>query len=117
MEESKMSSKKTIDQRIEAKQEEVRQLENQIKQLTQQQRTQERKNRNHRLCKRGGLVEKLLPDLTQLSDEQFETFVDKVLLTNHTTRILAGLVSSQPKNDVQADATTLSTGNIKPDAA
>lgn len=112
-----MSSKKTIDQRIEAKQDEVRQLEAQIKQLIQQQRTQERKNRNHRLCKRGGLVEKLLPDLVNLSDEQFETFVDKVLLTNHTTRILAGLVPSQPKHDAQPDVITPSTGNIKPDAA
>jgi hypothetical protein len=83
---------KTVDARIEAAKEEIKQKEALIKKLLQQQKAQERKERNHRLCKRGGLVEKLLPGLIKLSDEQFQTFVDKTLLTGFAEKILRGLV-------------------------
>ena len=88
--------RRTIIERVEAAKEEIRQKEAHLKLLLQQQKTQERKDRNHRFCKRGGLVEKLLPDMAFLTDEQFEIFVEKVLLTPHTSRILAGLVPPVP---------------------
>lgn len=73
--------------------EKINQLEQQKKQLIQRQKTQERKDRNHRLCKRGGLVKKLLPDMITITDEQFEIFLDKILLTEHAKAILADFVA------------------------
>ena len=101
-----MSNRKTIVERIEAAKAEVAQKEAHIKALLRQQKAQERKDRNHRLCLRGGKLEKLLPGLARLTEEQFETFVGKCLLTNYTRRILAELApqeSAEP--DGGADTT------------
>jgi TolA-binding protein len=87
---------RAISERITAAQEEVKQLEAHIKQLLQAQKVQERKERNHRLCKRGGLVEKLLPGLARLTDEEFDIFVEKTLLSGYAERILKGLLPPPP---------------------
>ena len=102
-----MSSKRKIEERIEAKLEEKRQLEAQIKQLLQQQRTQEQKDRTHRLCKRGGLVEKYLPDLIKLTDDQFQVFINKCLLSNFTMKTLSELVAANDGVNVEGEADNL----------
>ena len=96
-----MSNRKTLDERIAAAKAEAAQKEARVKELLQQQKAQERKDRNHRLCKRGGQLEKLLPELPRLTEEQFEIFVKKCLLTPHTKGILAELAPPEPehKND------------------
>ena len=86
-----MSTRKTTAEKIEAAIIEKQQAEARIKKLLQQQKAEERKARNHRLCKRGGLVEKFLPDLARLTDEQFDIFVEKTLLTPHTAKVLTEL--------------------------
>ena len=91
-----MSNRKTLDERIEAAKAEKQQAEARIKELLQQQKAQARKDRNHRLCKRGGQVEKLLPSLAELTEEQFETFVQKTLLTGFAEKILRGLAPTEP---------------------
>jgi hypothetical protein len=75
----------------ESVEEQIRQLENQRKQLVQKERAEERKERTHRLCVRGGIVEKLLPELIALTDEQFQIFLNKTLLTDYSKRIIADL--------------------------
>jgi len=44
---------------------------------------EERKQRTHRLCKRGGLLESLLPDTINLDDDQFRNFLEMTILTNY----------------------------------
>ncbi len=73
--------------------EEIRQLENKKKRLIQEQKEQERKDRTNRLCKRMGLFEKLLPDTIPLTEEQFKTFLEQTVLTEHSRRILDGLTA------------------------
>ena len=104
---------KTYNEKIEAAKAEIKQKEALIKKFLQQQKAQERKDRNHRLCKRGGLVEKLLPDLIKLSDEQFQVFVDKTLLTRHTKNILAELVppESNANDNQQSNTNAAHDGN------
>ena len=94
---------RTYNERIDAAKSEIKEKEELIKKLLQQQKTQERKDRNHRLCKRGGLVEKLLPELAELTDEQFDTFVEKTLLTKYTRNILAELVPPPPKPSTEPE--------------
>ena len=105
-----MASKRTLEERIEARREEKRQLEAQIKKLLQEQRTQKNKERTHRLCKRGGLVEKYLPDLTKLTDNQFQVFINKCLLSNYTMKTLSELVATNENLDDKDDSTNLDAG-------
>lgn len=84
---------KTKAEKIADIQEQIAQLENKQKKLVQEQKLQERNARTKRLCKRMGLIESLLPDTIPLTDEQFKTFLDKTLTTEHSRRILAGLTA------------------------
>ena len=87
-----MARKTTTEKRVSVE-EQIKQLEKQRNTLLQKEKAEERKMRTHRLCKRGGIVEKLLPDLVTLTDTQFDIFVEKVLLTAHTKRILKELAT------------------------
>jgi len=48
----------------------------------------EEKDRVHRFCKRGGHVEKYIPELKTLTDKQFYSYVEKVMLTDDARLIL-----------------------------
>ena len=63
------------------------------KRLIQEQKEQERKDRTNRLCKRMGFIEKLLPDTIPLTEEQFKTFVEQTIATDHSRRILDELTA------------------------
>lgn len=69
------------------------QLENQRKKLIQEQKQQERTDRKKRLCKRMGLFESLLPGTIQLTDEQFKTFLEQTVATEHGHRLLVELTA------------------------
>ena len=80
---------KTTIEKIESIQAEIEQLKNQEKQLQQKHREQERKERTKRLCSRHGLLEKYMPDLITITDEQFEMFVKRGIDTSYGRNILA----------------------------
>ena len=40
-----------------------------------------------------GFIEKLLPDTIPLTEEQFKTFVEQTIATEHSRRILNGLTA------------------------
>ncbi len=73
--------------------EEIRQLENRRRQLVQEQKAQERKDRTKRLCRRMGLFESLVPDTIPLTEEQFKTFLEKTVAADHARRILDELTA------------------------
>ena len=84
---------KTKIEKIAGIEEEIRQLENKRRQLMQAQKAQERKDRTKRLCRCMGLFESLLPDAINLTDEQFQIFLEKTVLTEQSRRILDGLTT------------------------
>jgi len=102
---------KTRLEKIDGIREEIEQLKIRQKLLLQQHNTHERKARTHRLCRRGGIVEKLLPDLITLTDEQFDTFVEKTLLSGYAERIIKGL-TGQEKETVRPKSTETETASI-----
>ena len=91
-----MAYRKTLDEKIAAAKLEAAQKEARVKELLQQQKTAERKARNHRFCLRGGKLEKLFPELALLTEEQFEIFVEKCLLNDNTRAVLAELAPPEP---------------------
>jgi len=59
-------------------------MANKKKLLLQAAKEEEKKNRTHRLCKRGGLLESLLPETLELNDNQFRNFLEMTMLTDYT---------------------------------
>ena len=110
-----MSNRKTLNEQIAAAREEMAQKEARVKELLQRQKEETRKARTHRLCKRGGQVEKLLPGLAELTEEQFETFVQKTLLTGFAEKILKGFVSAETA-DSTAAKTAASAADVNADS-
>jgi len=84
---------KTRSEKIESIKNEIGQLNALRNKLIQEQKAQERKDRTKRLCKRMGLIESLLPDTINLSDEQFKIFLDKSILTDHSRNALNRLTA------------------------
>jgi restriction endonuclease S subunit len=108
-EDTQMSKrKKPLDQRIAANLQKRTQLQAEHDALMVEQKEAERKARDQRLFKRGGIVEKHLPDLIGLTDKQFDVFIEKVLLTPHTSRIIASLKAENepPKEPPPQEPTT-----------
>ncbi len=98
-----MAQRRTTQEQLDAARKELEQKEIRIKDLLKRQKKEERKARTHRLCERGGLVEKLMPDLIRLTTEQFEVFVEKALLTGYAAKILSGLLPppAKPQDDTE----------------
>jgi hypothetical protein len=111
-----MSNRKTIEERIENARAELAQKEAQVRRLLQEQKAQDRKERAHRLCRRGALVEKLLPGLAELTDGQFDVFVNKTLLTGFAERTLRQLLTAREESDTgrNGGADTPHGGDAKP---
>lgn len=102
---------KTKIEKIASIEEEIKQLENKKKRLIQEQKEQERKDRTNRLCKRMGFIEKLLPDTIPLTEEQFKTFVEQTIATDHSRRILDGLTAQNAATAPAQGAGTAGRGN------
>ncbi len=81
--------------RIASIEQEMLQLQNRKKEYLQKEKAAERKARNHRICKRGAYLECVLPTIKVFSDEQFEAFIKRTLLTVFATRELGKI---KPQN-------------------
>jgi hypothetical protein len=111
-----MTKRRTLDEQIELAQEELKKKEARIKELLGRQRTKSDKDRTHRLCRRGGLVEKLLPNMATITDEQFETFVERILLTGEAEKVLAELTPSAPMKPQSGDGSLVGDAAPKPES-
>lgn len=105
---------KTKTEKITSIEEEIRQLENKRRQLLQEQKTQERKDRTKRLCRRMGLFESLVPDTIPLTEEQFKTFLEKTVAAEHSRRILDELTSQNAATAAVQGAEPAAQGNTPP---
>ena len=107
---------KTKAEKITSIEEEIRQLENRRRQLVQEQKAQERKDRTKRLCRRMGLFESLVPDTIPLTEEQFKTFLEKTVMSDQARRILDELTARNAPTAPAQDAETAAQGNTPPAA-
>ena len=63
----------------------IRQYENRSKMLDRRLAIEKRKERNHRLCSRGGFIESIVPELITMTDEDAQTFF-RLALTSEPAR-------------------------------
>ena len=66
---------KTAEEKLAEKNEKIKRLQKQKQAIISRENAKERKARNHRLCRRHGLLEKFIPRLITLTDAQFEAFI------------------------------------------
>ncbi len=107
---------KTKLEKIAGIEEEIRQLENKRKQLMQEQKAQERKDRTKRLCRRMGLFESLVPDSIPLTEEQFKTFLEKTVAAEHGRKLLDELTAQNAARAAGQGAETAAQRNVRPAA-
>jgi hypothetical protein len=94
-------------ERIAATREKISQYENQMKQLLQKQKAQERKERTLRLIERGAILESLIDGADSLTNEQIKTLLEKTVQTDIARKILAGMT---PPIGVPAEQETARAG-------
>jgi len=112
---------KTLNDKIAEKERRIEQLENEKKQLIQKQKAEERKERTSRLCRRHGLLEKYMPALISITDEQFDTFIRQGINTSYGRDVLAkiaanGAAIAPSVQDEPANAVVLNRGTNPPKA-
>ena len=107
---------KTTAEKIANKEAQIQKLLNEKKQLIQKDKKAERTARTRRLCSRHGLLEKFMPDLAAITDEQFETFIRKGINTSYGQKLLAEIVGDTGASTTQQTAkTTPQTQAAEPD--
>jgi L-lactate utilization protein LutC len=89
-----MARKTRIDQ-IAAIDLEMEQLENRKKELLAAQKAENEKARTHRLCKRHGLFESMLPDAITLTEDNFKVLLQKTVANDFGRKMLANLLAEQ----------------------
>ena len=96
--------------------EKIAELETQIEQIRKRQRQErqkynkaERTARTRRLCERHGLLESMLPDTIPLTADNFKIFLEKTILTEHSRRILDGLLTAAATPQASGSAAHTST--------
>ena len=85
---------------IEEGKKKIRQFENREKIIKQKLSVEERKARNHRLCKRGGFMESLVPELIAMPDEDAKAFLRLALMSEPAQEFLkkrAGMIEARHK--------------------
>jgi hypothetical protein len=83
-----MSKRKPRVDRIEVIKGRRQELDDRIKELLKEERIAEKKKRDRRISKRGGLLESISPDTIPLTDEQFNDFLQAVLSSDLARRTL-----------------------------
>ncbi len=95
-----MANNKIIEQieknkiNVEKKQDEIRQLKNKERELLAKQRKEEQKIRTRRLIQRGAILESINPTFVSIPNEQLQTYLQKVLLTETARKLLDDIAVS-----------------------
>ena len=81
---------------IEQAEKKIRQYENKEKILDRKLAIEKRKERNHRLCVRGGFMESLVPELITMTDEDAKLFLRLALMSEPARAFLKKRAEETP---------------------
>ncbi len=87
-----------INEQIAKAEEEIRQLQNKKKKLLNQKKNEERKIRTHRLVERGAILESLLEQPEQYTNEQIKGLLEAVLRTPQVQEFLRRIQKPKGEN-------------------
>jgi secreted Zn-dependent insulinase-like peptidase len=92
---------KTYDEKIAEAKEKISQYENQLKAIKQKQKSEERKARTKRLIERGAILESLIENADNLTNDQIKLFLEKTITNDYGRRTLATLTTQS--GEIPAD--------------
>lgn len=84
---------------IEKTTQEIRQYENRNKIIDQKLAIEKRKERNHRLCARGGYMESITPELIDMTDDEAKAFLYLILTSEPAQGFLRKWITEQTGRD------------------
>ena len=84
---------KTAEEKLAEKNEKIKRLQKQKQAIISRENAKERKARNHRLCRRHGLLEKFMPKLITLTDAQFEALIRTGINTTYGRERIDEIIS------------------------
>ena len=110
---------KTYEEQIAERDAKILQYQNEKKRIMQKQKSADRKARDNRLYKRHGLLEKFMPDLINITDEQYEVFIKTGINTKYGKQrlgeiIAAGVEKAAAEVSETADSDTTNGGTTTP---
>ena len=73
--------------------EQIIQIRNKQKQERQKLSVEERNARTRRLCSRHGLLEKMMPEIVTIADEQYKAFLENAVTNSYGRDILNKIIS------------------------
>ena len=79
---------KTKTERIEVLETQIQQLANRKKKLMQEQKEQDRKARARRLIQRGAILESLIPNVGELTNEQIKSVLERTVGSSYGRKII-----------------------------
>ena len=95
---------------MELTQKKIRQYENRNKMLDRKLAIEKRKERNHRLCSRGGYLESLVPTLIDMSEQEARDFLYTAVFSGKTQEFLRKRAEeATPKNYALTQGRTYNT--------
>jgi hypothetical protein len=83
---------KSAEERLAIRDEKIKQLQKQKQAIIKRENAKERKARTNRLCRRHGLLEKFMPNLITITDDQFEAFVRTGIVTSYGIKRLGEIM-------------------------
>jgi hypothetical protein len=99
-----MAKQTRFEMQIEATLNRIKNEQTRLKELGVEQRKADKKAREHRLCKRHGHIESILPDLITLTDEQVYEFTKKHIANRQKKKIIAEYVAENAKRTAEQAA-------------
>jgi len=96
--------------------EKIAQIKNLQKQERQKHNKEERAARTRRLCSRHGLLEKMLPEIITVTDEQYQAFLEKAVTNNYGRDILNKIIAQTAATAPPTTAGSAAQGNAMPTA-
>ena len=91
----------TLNQEIEKTEAKLRRAEHKEKILEHQIKTLNRKERTHRLCTRGAMLESHLPHPESVTDEQVSTILKILFCRSDNKRLVAQVLAENRKEDAE----------------
>jgi len=109
---------KTRQEKIADWDKEIAQIKNKQKSEKQKLAKEERAARTRRFCSRHGLLESMLPEIIEITDEQYKTFLERVVTNDYGRDKLFQIIAQGEKNSTSKSPTgaeqTAAPANSKP---
>jgi hypothetical protein len=111
--------RKNIKQKMDEYLSELQEAQKRYEKILAEYNEQEEKARNKRFAERGKAVEKALPELAALTKKQFETYLEKVMLSDDSRLILMELAAEDktPAAPMGGDTSVQNGGTTAPKPA